>query len=151
MKPSSSTLPTLSPVLRLADPAQAIAFYIAVFSAAERYRLVDPKSGRIAHAELQLGDSVLMLTSGPGETDAAPGTTTVPRAQLSLGVTDVDAVTERARRHGATILKPPTDQFYGYRCANLRDPFGAEWMLSQRREELSPSEMQERWNRLSSQ
>jgi len=142
-------LPALSPVLRVADATKAIEFYTAVFGASERYRLTAPNSGRIAHAELQVGDSVLMLTQDSSVTSAAP-TSGIGWIQLSLGVDNVDDAVDRATRAGCTILRPPADQFYGYRCANLRDPLGFEWMLWQRIEHLTPAEMQERWNRLSS-
>lgn len=139
-------LPTLSPVLRVANAAEALGFYVTVYGAKERYQLTDPQSGRIAHAELQLGDSVLMLTEGAESQPAFPGAPS-PLVQLSLGVANVDAVVELALRAGATLLRAPANQFYGYRCANLRDPFGFEWMVSQPLEKLAPGEMQERWDR----
>ncbi|MBL9171293.1 MAG: VOC family protein [Verrucomicrobiales bacterium] len=146
MTPEPLPLPTLSPVLRVVNAAEALGFYVAVYGAKERYRLTDPKSGRIAHAELQIGDSVLMLTQSSEPQPSFEGTPP-PSVQLSLGVADVDAVVQAAVRSGSTILRAPANQFYGYRCANLRDPFGFEWMLSQRIENLTPAEMQERWGR----
>ena len=137
--------PTLSPVLHAANATQAIEFYCSAFGACERYRLTDPKSGRITHAELQMGDSVLMISQSA---EGSPAPSGVKSVQLSLGVINVDAAVESAVRAGATLLRPPADQFYGYRCANLRDPLGFEWMLSQKIESLAPQEMQRRCNLL---
>ena len=118
MSADTPVSPTLSPVLRTSNAAQAIEFYSSAFGACERYRLTDPESGRIAHAELELGNSLLMISERPELSPALPSGVLV---QLSLGVVNVDAAVESAVRAGAIVLRAAADQFYGYRCANLRD------------------------------
>lgn len=137
--------PTLSPVLRLASAQAALEFYRHVFGATLLYELRSPDRRRLLHAELAIGDSILMVsehgTTGPASSVSAEVSAPV---QLSLYVEDVDAVTRRAELAGAAILRQPADQIYGYRCANLRDPFGIEWMLAQQIEALTPQQMQDR-------
>lgn len=137
--------PTLSPVLRLASAPSAIEFYREAFGATLLYELRSPDRRRILHAELKIGDSILMVseptTTAPVTSAAADSSALV---QLSLYVEDVEAVVRRAELAGASILRQPADQIYGYRCANLRDPFGIEWMLAQQIEALTPQQMQDR-------
>lgn len=147
MLPNLPPPPALSPCLKVVNASLAIEFYIHAFGATERYKLLDPTTGRVIHAELQIGESVLMLT----EHHSAQKPQLIPPAgslQLCLMVNNVDAMVQRAEEAGATVSKEPTDQFYGYRCANLVDPFGWEWMLAQRFEEITPQAMQERLNTL---
>lgn len=134
--------------LRVRDTAAAIRFYAAAFGAAERFRLVEP-SGRIGHAELQLGPAVLMLSDAfpelgldppPGDRDAG--------ASVHLHVDDCDAVVRQAAAAGATVLMAPTDQFYGERSARLRDPFGHTWLIGHAIEAVTPEEMQRRYTAL---
>lgn len=134
--------------LRVRDSAAAIRFYQQAFGATERFRLVEP-SGRIGHAELQLGPAVLMLSDPfpefgleppPGDRDAG--------ASIHLHVDDCDAVVRQAEAAGATVLMPPADQFYGERSARLRDPFGHTWLIGHSIEQLSPEEMQRRYTAL---
>lgn len=137
--------PTLSPCLKVANASLAIDFYIRAFGATERYKLLDPTTGRVIHAELQIGESVLMLN----ELHAARNPQVSQSSgsfQLCLMVINVDVMVKSAEAAGATVTKRPADQFYGYRCANLVDPFGWEWMLAQRFEEITPQAMQERLN-----
>jgi len=141
-----SSYPPLSPSLAVHDGAGAISFYQAAFGATELYRLVDPESGKIGHAELLINGHLVMLA------DEYPGLTKTPQTlggtsvKLSLMVEDVDAASQRAEQAGATVLRPPSDQFYGHRSACLRDPYGHEWMLQHEIEKVSPAEMQQRWN-----
>lgn len=137
----------LNPSLVVADAKAAIAFYQAAFGAEEQYRLVDRKTGRIGHAELRVQGGLLMLADSFPEygtrTPAELGGTPV---RLSLTVPDVDAAAARAEAAGATLTRPPTDEFYGYRSANITDPFGHHWLLTRRIEVVSPEEMQRRWD-----
>jgi len=134
--------------LRVRDSAAAIHFYAQAFGASERFRLVEP-SGRIGHAELQLGPAVLMLSDAFPEwgLNAPPGDSDIG-ASVHLHVDDCDAVVAAAVAAGATLLMPPTDQFYGERSARLRDPFGHTWLIGHSIETLTPQEMQRRYTAL---
>lgn len=134
--------------LRVADSARAIEFYRAAFGATERFRLVEP-SGRIGHAELQLGPAVLMLSDAFPEfgLHAPPGDADTGSA-IHLHVDDADALARQAVAAGATLLMPPADQFYGERSCRLRDPFGHTWLIGHEIEKLSPEEMQRRYTAL---
>jgi PhnB protein len=115
--------------LCVADGAAAIDFYTRVFGARETFRLQEP-DGRVAHAELRLGPTTLMLSGEYPELGirgplAYGGTGTT----LHLHVDDVDALTRRAEDTGATVLRPPADQGHGERQSRIRDPFGHEWLL----------------------
>jgi uncharacterized glyoxalase superfamily protein PhnB len=111
------------------DAKAAIAFYQQAFGATELFRLVEP-SGRIGHVELQLGPAVLMVCDEfPEYGMVAPRPDGFTGCTIHLHVDDADAMTERAVAAGATLLMPPTDQFYGERSARLRDPFGHAWLL----------------------
>lgn len=144
----SVTIREVFPYLRVADAARAIAFYIEAFGASERFRLVEP-SGRIGHAELQLGPAVLMLSDAYPEYGlVAPDEDTVLGASIHLHVDDCDAAAARAEAAGARIVMPPADQFYGERACRLRDPFGHQWLLGHEIERLAPEEMQRRYTAL---
>lgn len=140
----------LKPYIIVSDCEAAIAFYREAFGAQELYRLTDRKNGQIGHAELRLYDTLLVLgeaspefgTQSPLQLGGSP-------VRLLLPVDDVDAATARAEQAGAKITRPPTDEFYGVRAANVTDPFGHVWMLSRTIEEVSPQEMQRRWDAMS--
>lgn len=134
--------------LRVRDTAAAIGFYAQAFGATERFRLVEP-SGRIGHAELQLGPAVLMLSDAFPEfgLEPPPGDRDIG-ASVHLHVDDCDALVQRAEAAGARVLMPPTDQFYGERSARLRDPFGHTWLIGHAIEPVSPQEMQRRYTAL---
>ena len=131
--------------LRVKGAEAAIEFYKHVFGATERFRLTEP-SGRIGHIELDLGNTVLMLSEefpefgllGPQSPGAAGMAMHLHRA-------DADALVARAVAAGATTVREPTDQFYGERSCMIRDPFGHEWMLGHEIEKVSPQEMQRRY------
>jgi PhnB protein len=145
--------PTLCAALIVPDAPAAIRFYQQVFGAVELFRLHHPRQGNVRHAELLLGESLLLLGEPPlsqdnGSGSAPSGPAPAPctaGVRLSLMVSDVEATVKRAVDGGATLIHAPADHFHGYRCALLRDPFGQEWMISQLRESLSPAEMQRRW------
>lgn len=136
----------LTPHLILRDAARAIDWYVSVLGAVEEFRLTEP-SGKVGHAELKLGGSRMMLADeypdfgalGPGAVGGSP-------VKLHLYVADVDAVVRRAVDAGATLLRPVQDEFYGDRTGMLLDPFGHQWQLASRREEVSPEQMQQRWS-----
>jgi PhnB protein len=143
-KPIPEGYNTLTTYIAVDDAAQAIEFYKRAFGATERGRMPAP-DGRIAHAEVQIGDSVVMLS------DPFPQSTCKPPKELggtSVGmfmyVEDVDAVVQRAVDAGATVTMPVEDQFWGDRFGKVADPFGHEWQIATHTEDLTPEEIEER-------
>jgi PhnB protein len=137
---------SLIPAIAVKDCAQAIEFYKKAFGAEERYRLIDPESGKIGHAELTIHGSLLMLSDEYPEFNETPETLGGVSAKFLIMCPDVDAAFARAIEAGAEVVIPVSTQFYGHRDGRVRDPFGHEWLLSQIVEEVSPEEMQRRWN-----
>jgi PhnB protein len=131
--------------LRLRGAAEAIEFYTKAFGAQELMRLAEP-SGRIGHAEVRIGQTTIMLADefpeyGIHGPQALGGTTVA----IHLHVDDLDGLMQRAIEAGATVVRPPQDQFYGERTATVRDPFGHEWHMGQHIEDMAPEEMQRRY------
>ncbi len=137
---------SITPYLVIKGAAQAIEYYKKVFGATEVVRMNAP-DGKVGHAELQIGDSRIMLADenpsmGAGYTSAASiGASPV---SLYLYLPDVDRVIERAAAAGAKILRPAQDQFYGDRSGFIQDPFGHLWGIATHVEDVSPEEMKER-------
>jgi len=137
---------TVTPYLIVAGAVRAIDFYKQAFGASERMRFPMP-DGRLGHAELQIGDSVVMLAdeapemgfSGPQE----HGKTSVG---ICLYVENVDEVFQQALDAGATEMRPLTNQFYGDRSGTLVDPFGHVWTVASHIEDVPPEEMARRMN-----
>jgi PhnB protein len=142
-KPIPEHLHTVTPRLIVSDGAAAIEFYVRAFSAEEVGQRFTGPGGELIHAEVRIGDSVVMLT---GESDEArsPSSAGTVTAILATYWEDVDAAWERALAAGAEVIYPLADQFYGERGGRLRDPFGHQWMLSQVIEDVSPEEMERR-------
>jgi PhnB protein len=138
--------PPLAPSIAVKNAAEAIDFYKTAFGAVERYRLVDPGSGKIGHSELTINGALLMVSDEYPEYNKTPETLGGVSAKFLIMCDDVDAAFDRAIAAGAVAVLPPTNQFYGHRDGRVRDPFGHEWLLSQIVEEVSPEEMQRRWN-----
>jgi uncharacterized glyoxalase superfamily protein PhnB len=129
------------------DGVAAIDFYRHAFGAEDvGDRFLGP-NGEVIHAEIRIGDSVLMITENDGEDaparspDSNNGMVT---AIMALYWEDVDSAWERAIAAGAEVVYPLADQFYGERGGRLRDPFGQQWMMSQHIEDVSPAEMKRR-------
>ncbi len=141
---------TVTPYLIINGAAKAIEYYKEAFGAKEVVRMDGP-DGRVGHAELQIGDSRIMLADenpqmGAGHNSAASiGGSPV---SIYLYLPDVDRVVERAVAAGAKILKPVQDQFYGDRSGFLQDPFGHLWGVATHVEDVSPQEMKERMKKL---
>lgn len=131
--------------LCVSDSARAIAFYAEAFGAREKFRLVEP-SGRIGHAEVEIGAQVLMLCDPFPEFDITPPAI-AGRAgvTLHLHVDDADAVVARALAAGATLEREVADAFYGERGGAVVDPFGHRWLVGHSIEEVTPEEMQRRY------
>lgn len=141
----------VTPYLVVAGAAEAIAFYAKAFGATETMRLVEP-SGRIGHAEITIGNALVMIADehpemgirGPRALGGSPVT-------LVVQVDDVDAVATQAVAAGAKVVFPVKDQFYGERSGRFEDPFGHVWILSTHVEDVSPEEMQRRYDDLMKQ
>ena len=144
VKPIPEGYPQVTPYLIVDGAGAAIEFYGRVLGATERMRLPGP-DGTIGHAELQFGDSLVMVADeapqfglrGPRAIGGTPVT-------ISVYVEDVDGVVERAAQAGATVLRPVEDQFYGDRSGQFEDPFGHRWSVATHVEDVSAEEMQRR-------
>ncbi|MES2073792.1 MAG: VOC family protein [Pseudomonadota bacterium] len=135
--------------LRLRRAKEAIAFYQKVFDAREIFRLDDP-SGRIGHAELEIGGVKLMLSDEYPENDIlGPESLGGTAVAIYLQVDNVDSLMAAAVAAGASVVNPATDQFYGERSGKIRDPFGHHWLMSQHIEKVSVEEMQKRFDAMS--
>lgn len=144
VKPIPDGYHVVTPYLAVDDAAKAIDYYTRAFDAKERGRM-DAPGGKIAHAELQIGDSVVMLS------DPFPQASTTPPKELGgasasvfLYVDDVDAVVRRAVEAGATIAMEVADQFWGDRFGTIVDPFGHVWGIATHVEDVPPEEMAQR-------
>ena len=136
----------LVPYLVVKHAAQAIKFYQDIFGFKEISRLVDA-DGKIGHAELKMGESKLMLADEYLDFQAlSPETVGGTPVTIHLYVGDVDKVVARAVAAKAIVLQPAKDQFFGDPSALIQDPLGHKWHLATRKEEISPEEMQKRWN-----
>lgn len=144
VKPIPDDYPRVSPHLAIAGAADAIDYYARILGATERMRMAAP-DGTILHAELDLGDSVVMIGEEiPGGIDPSPKTLGGSPVALFVYVDDVDDVFKRAVEAGATAVRPPEDHFYGARGAMFDDPFGHRWNVATHIEDVTPEEMQRR-------
>ena len=135
---------TDTPYLIINGAAQALEFYKRAFGAAETVRMPDPK-GRIAHAEMKIGDSMIMLADEHHEMGhRGPRTLGGTSVSILLYVPDVDTVFDRAIKAGAKSQRPVADQFYGDRMGTLEDPFGHVWTIGTHIEDVSAEEMKRR-------
>jgi PhnB protein len=134
----------VTPYLAVDDAAKAIDFYKEAFGAEEFVRMPGP-DGKIAHAELQIGDSKLMLSDPfPQSNVRPPSERGGPTASVFLYVEDVDAIFEQAQGAGAEVVSELEDMFWGDRFGTLSDPFGHVWSIATHKEDLSEEEMAER-------
>jgi PhnB protein len=144
VKPVPDGYHTVSPYLAVEDAAAAIDYYKKAFGAKERVRMEAP-GGKIGHAELEIGDSIVMLS------DPFPQATTKPPSELGgtsggvfLYVEDVDSLVRQAVDAGATVTMEVADQFWGDRFGTVTDPFGQVWSIATHVEDVPPEEMAER-------
>jgi PhnB protein len=145
--PIPEHLHTVTPRLVVHDGDAAISFYEAAFGARELGERFAAPDGALIHAEIRIGDSAVMITaesgdSGPARSPRALGGVT--SVVMATYWENVDTAWERAVTAGAEIVYPLDDHFYGERGGRLRDPFGHQWMLSQRIELLSTEEINRR-------
>ena len=133
----------VTPCLTIQGAGKALEFYAAVFGATERMRFPGP-GGTIVHAEILIGDSVVMVEDeNPQRGTKAPPAGGLPGfpAYLFIYVEDVDAVIARSAELGATVQRPAQDQFYGDRDGYIIDPFGHGWTVASHVEDVSPEEL----------
>ena len=132
------------PYLIIKGAAKAIDFYKQAFGAIEKERMAMP-DGRVAHAEVRIGDAVIMLADElPDMKIIGPQTLGGSPVCILIYMEDVDARFAQAVAAGATVHRPLKDQFYGDRTGTLVDPFGHVWSLATHVEDVSPEEMQKR-------
>jgi PhnB protein len=144
-------IPWITPYLSVTDGPAAIDFYCKVFGATEIYRLADP-DGRIAHAELRIGNSLIFLAGeNPSWGNISPKTLGGTTVRICLAAESVDEVWKRALDAGGKGLIPPQDQFYGERSARIEDPFGHQWLVSTHIEDVTPEEMKRRMEEMMKQ
>jgi uncharacterized glyoxalase superfamily protein PhnB len=143
VKPIPDGYHTVTPYLIVDRAAELIDFTKRAFGAEEMFRMPG-RGGAIMHAEIRIGDSVVMLSDASTEN---PSTSTM----IHLYVEDVDAVYQRALEAGASSLREPENQFYGDRSAGVKDAFGNQWWLATHVEDVSPEELQRRQDELARQ
>jgi len=141
VKPIPDGYGSVTPYLIVDGAAAAIEFYKRTFAATERFRLAS-RDGRVGHAELEIGGSVIMLADEHPEMGArGPRTIGGSPVGIHLYLDDVDAAAARAVAGGARLLRPVADQFYGDRLGVIEDPFGHIWHLSTHVEDVAPEEI----------
>jgi PhnB protein len=144
VKPIPDGYPQVIPYLSIEGASAAIDFYATVLGAKERMRMTAP-DGKIGHAELEIGDSVIMLADVfPDMGGQAPKQLGGTPVSVMVYVTDVDAVFDRAIKEGATAERKVEDQFYGDRAGQFVDPFGHKWFVATHIEDVPPDEMAKR-------
>jgi len=148
VKPIPDGYPRVAPYLYIDGARSAIDFYVSVLEAEVRMTMPGP-DGKVGHAELTIGDSVLMLADefpdmgvrGPRSVGGSPVT-------IHVYVEDVDETFERAISAGAVVLKPVEDKFYGDRGGEFEDPYGHRWSIATHVEDMSPEEMEKRMGQM---
>ena len=144
VKPIPEGYHSVTPYLSINGAARALDFYKQAFGATELLRMDGP-NGTIAHAEIRIGDSPIMLSDeAPNMVCASPDTLQATSVGLMIYVPNVDAVFANALKAGGTEVRPVVDQFYGDRSGTLKDPFGHVWTVSTHVEDVSPEEMNRR-------
>jgi uncharacterized glyoxalase superfamily protein PhnB len=144
-KPIPEGYRTVTPYLTLKGAARAIDFYERAFGAQEVERMTGPDGESVMHAEVRIGDSIVMLSDElPQMGSRSPETLGGTTASIFLYVPDVDTAFQRAVDAGAKAIMPPTDMFWGDRFGTLVDPFGHQWSMATHKEDLSPEEIRKR-------
>lgn len=135
---------TATPYLTVRGAAQALEFYQQAFGAKELFR-IDDSSGRIGHAEIQIGDSLIMVSDEyPDMGCVGPETLGGTAVSLLIYVEDCDAVYDKAVKAGAHPARPLQNMFYGDRSGTVKDPFGHQWMIATHIEDIAPDELMRR-------
>jgi len=135
----------VTPYLCIREAAKAIDFYVNAFGARETFKRITDSTGRIGHAEIQIGGSTIMLADEhPERGFVSPLTLKGAHMQFFVAVADADAAVARAVAAGGRLTKPVQNQFYGHRSGEITDPFGYRWTLSTKIEDIPDDEMQRR-------
>ena len=144
VNPIPENYPRVIPYLSVVGAADAIDFYVKVFGAKERMRMGGP-DGKIGHAEIEIGDSVVMLADEfPDMGGKSPKTIGGTAVTVMVYVEDVDDCFKRALDSGAKELRPLENQFYGDRSGQFEDPWGHHWYIASHVEDVAPEEMDKR-------
>ncbi len=138
---------TVNVSLPVKGAEEAIQWYNTVLGAEEVFRLTMP-GGTIVHAEIRIGNTILMMSEEDPQYNTSPATLGATTVILQLYLPNVDEVFEKALEHGAKEVIPLKDQFYGDRSGRIQDPFGHQWILATRVREVSPEEMQQMMNEM---
>ncbi len=139
---------TITASLCFQDAAFAMQFYEKAFGAKELYRLSEP-SGKVGHAEMRIGDSIIMVSDEyPQMAILSAKTRGGSPIRLSLTVKNPDAMMERAIAAGCTVIRPLQNEFYGWSSGVIMDPFDYSWFITSQVEVVSPKEMQKRWTKM---
>lgn len=143
-KPIPDGYHAVTPYLVIKDAAKALEFYKEAFGATEQVRMPSP-DGKVMHAEIRIGDSLLMLCDEcPDWNAVGPLTLGGTSVSIMLYVEDVDTVVNRAVAGGAKVTMPVADQFWGDRMGTIVDPFGHKWSVATHKEDVPPEEIQKR-------
>ena len=144
VQPIPDDYPRVIPYLTVDDAAAAIDFYVKVFGATEAVRMTSP-DGKVGHAELRIGESMIMLADlNPDMGGQTPTTLGGTPVTVMVYVEAVDAVCAKAVQAGAKLERPVEDQFYGDRAGQFVDPFGHKWFVATHVEDVEPEEMERR-------
>jgi len=146
VRPIPQGFHSVTPYLTLNDTARALDFYKRAFGAEELSRM-DTPNGKIGHAEIKIGDSIVMLADempGTGNAARSPQALNGTTAGIYLYVDNADKVFNQAVSAGAHIEEPLTDMFWGDRYGRLKDPFGHSWAVATHKEDVAPAEMKNR-------
>ncbi len=142
VNPIPQGMHTVTPNLTLRDCAKAIEFYKSALGAQEVARMNSPDGKSVWHAELKIGDSVVFMNDEmPGMGRPAPSAANPVPVTMWLYVKDCDGAFQRAVKAGAKEMAPPTDMFWGDRCAGVADPFGYLWSFATHQKDLTAEEM----------
>jgi PhnB protein len=151
VKPIPDGMHSLTPYLICANAADAIKFYAKAFNAVEQFSMPGP-GGKVMHACLKIGDSMLMLTDEwPDHNTLGPNSLKGTPVMIHHYVEDVDASFKQAVDAGATVVMPVADMFWGDRYGQLKDPFGHSWSLATHKRDLSPEEIQKNMQAMGSE
>ena len=151
VKPIPDGYHSVTPYLTVNDAARAIDFYKRAFGAQETVRMQGPP-GKIGHAELKIGDSIVMLADEmPGNNCRSPQSLGGSTVNLFVYVKDVDSAFKQAVNAGAKVDAQPTDMFWGDRCGTIVDPEGNSWMIATHMSDPTPQEMMKKMKELYAQ
>jgi PhnB protein len=144
VKPIPDGYRSVTPYLIIRGAAQAMEFYSKAFGAKEQFKMPGP-DGKIGHAEMRIGDSVIMLADeNPNMGHKSPATLGGSPISILLYVEDCDATFNQAVKAGGQVERPLANQFYGDRTGGVKDPFGFSWYIATHVEDVSPDEMERR-------